>query len=608
MCTCKRCFTKRTGLNVKDIIAKIEARKQQKTMTASGQAPDTDGNTATVAPAATGASATDASTATPTATDATTTDTSTATPTVTETAANEGDGNTDGNAKKDPDLTVVGIIRDVLPWILANDEFDEQQKKAARAMAVCKTEELGGFLQYCPNCDEFVSYQYCSCGNRNCPQCQYPLEKRWIELRKAEVIPGVQYYHNTCTIPHDLNDLYLANYKAFSSLLFRAASESVIQICADPKVLGAKPGIVTVYHSWTGMLLFHPHVHMVISGGGLDKDGNFVNLIDLRKKQKQLRLNAEQNNVSASTSTVETSVDGVDGDDVTTHKDVDAVADDAAQESAPTAETENTYDYFFNGNAQMAIFRGIFMASLRDMYMKKQLVIPKSMERLADPLEWAIFCHQLENKQWVGHINKTFGNGKGAFESIGHYVTRHPMSDKDLESYSGDMIMDEPFEEEFEGDCKAEESNGDAFDYLGRYAFCTAITNHRLQSYEDKTVSFWVRDNEHPGQRTLVSLNVYEFVRRLLMHVLPKGFTRIRFSGFLANCCKTKNLQSIFQQVTEHDFIPSPLKESHGLNLMQAIFPDGHYGECPVCGSALESVPFGLKNPWLARGVPVTDK
>ena len=514
------------------------------------------------------------------------------------TAVDTASGKLPENRETDSEkVTVNDIVRSVISWVNASDDFNEEQKKAANAMALCKTEALGGFIQYCPECRRAVSYQYCSCGNRNCPSCQYPLEKKWVEMRKAEIIPGVTYFHVTLTIPHELNDLFQANFKTLADLLFRSSSESVIRICENPKVLGARPGIISVMHTWNNLLEFHPHVHLIVSGGGLDPEGHFVNLIDLRRAQKQARQNVHsQNNGSSSENGAlpETSP-------------VPEQVSESADEDDSDQGNHGGYDYFFNVNALMSLFRGIFMSGLREIYAKRKLVIPESLDDLNHPYDWAGFCHALETMPWVGHLNKTFGGDHGVFDTIGHYVARTPMEGKAVESDVA-VPTDDSAGTVFEDDSDLETTTGDAFSYLGRFAYRTAITGNRIESCSDKTVCFTIRDNDHPGQKKHVSLNVYEFVRRLLSHVTPKGFTRIRFSGFLACPVKKKNLDLIFRQLSGHGFVPSPLKDVHGPELMKALFPESHLDRCPHCNARVISLPFGANNPWFARGNPSCDK
>ena len=170
------------------------------------------------------------------------------------------------------------IFHDNLPEIRNNPAFTSEQKKAAACIAMCKTPDLGFNASYCPQCDKLFVH-YASCNNRNCPCCQNPSQQAWIAQRDNEVIPEIPYYHIILTVPHLLNDLIISNQKKLLGALFQSASQAVIDLCQDRKFLGAVPGIVAVLHTWSQRLLPHFHIHMIVSGGGLDSLGQFVSML-----------------------------------------------------------------------------------------------------------------------------------------------------------------------------------------------------------------------------------------------------------------------------------------------------------------------------------------
>ena len=151
----------------------------------------------------------------------------------------------------------------------------EHQAKAAVCISSCKTGSLGYSIEECPDCG-FKRIHYSSCNNRNCPSCQAPLEQKWILERNSELIAGAAYYHVVFTLPHELNPLILKNQKLLYRLLFSAASDTLITLCADSKYMGALPAIVSVLHTWGQQLNFHPHLHVMLSGGGLTRDGKLI--------------------------------------------------------------------------------------------------------------------------------------------------------------------------------------------------------------------------------------------------------------------------------------------------------------------------------------------
>lgn len=155
------------------------------------------------------------------------------------------------------------------------------------------------------------------------------------------------------------------------------------------------------------------------------------------------------------------------------------------------------------------------------------------------------FCHDLEQKVWVGDIEKAAAKGENV---IG---------------------------------------------YFARYAYRTAISNSRILSYDGETVRFTSRDKNVPGGKKVISLDVHSFICRFLSHILPKGFTRVRTFGLLSNSRKNKNLKSIHEQLHLNPYAPSPYQDLKGVELMMELFPDKSWSVCPHCQGVLVSIPFG---------------
>ncbi len=148
----------------------------------------------------------------------------------------------------------------------------------------CRTADFGYHVYRCTdsNCGA-MQYVYHSCRNRHCPGCGNSKKEEWIEARMKELLP-VKYYHAVFTIPHQLNSLTMGNRKAMFTLLFDAASYVLMQFAGDEKYLGAQPGIIAVLHTWGQQLSFHPHVHCIVSGGGIDKDKRWKEALKARHK------------------------------------------------------------------------------------------------------------------------------------------------------------------------------------------------------------------------------------------------------------------------------------------------------------------------------------
>ena len=380
------------------------------------------------------------------------------------------------------------IFYDHLDEIRGLPSLSDIQKNAAAMISMCKTAELGFNVSICPNCG--IQLHYASCNNRNCPCCQWPSQQGWIMQRENEVIPGIPYYHIILTVPHDLNPLIQLNEKLLLGKLFSCSSQAVINLCHDRHFLGAVPGIVSVLHTWKQNLLPHYHIHMIVSGGGLNPLGQFISLNDPSRNRKK----------------------------------------------HPKFEG----GFFLPMGALMKLFRGKMMDAIKKLWRKNLLVLPKA-NTFQDPNGWAAFCDNLYETKWVGKIVRTF-NGKS-----------------------------------------------NAIEYLARYTFRTAISNNRIQAYDGKTVTFSVT-NRKTGMKEAVTLPVMEFILRFLSHVLPKGFTRVRYSGFLANARKTKSLQSIHRQ--QHLSVYTPLARASKRDLFLAIWKTD-ISVCKCCGARLIYLPRG---------------
>jgi hypothetical protein len=160
------------------------------------------------------------------------------------------------------------------------DEYDTYCKrfgetplnnKIAEAICTCRTEHLGGHLYQCPHCNDTVPL-YNSCNNRHCPRCQAQARREWVDARKEELLP-VPYFHVVFTIPSELNPFALRNKKVFYSIMFKAVNETMQQLAATSKYLGASIGFIAVLHTWGQNLMDHPHVHCIVPAGGLSRSG-----------------------------------------------------------------------------------------------------------------------------------------------------------------------------------------------------------------------------------------------------------------------------------------------------------------------------------------------
>src|SRR6202047_3090640 len=173
-----------------------------------------------------------------------------------------------------PALEVADIFRDHGPaWRRANaGHISLSQLKAMAAIESCRTAALGGHVERCEDCAR-TRIAYNSCRNRHCPKCQGAAAKEWLAEREAELLP-VPYYHVVFTLPAQVADIAYQNKAVIYDLLFKASSETMLTIAGDPKHLGARIGVLSVLHTWGSALTHHPHVHMIVPGGGISRDGS----------------------------------------------------------------------------------------------------------------------------------------------------------------------------------------------------------------------------------------------------------------------------------------------------------------------------------------------
>ena len=348
--------------------------------------------------------------------------------------------------------------------------LSEEQRKLVRDIQRCRTIGCGFNLEVCDECG-CRRVHYNSCGNRNCPICNGLKKELWVDARSSEVIDA-PYYHIVFTAPHELNPLFLANRPALFALFHKAVGQTVIELAKDPRHLGATPGVIQVLHTWSQKLLFHPHVHAVVSGGGLTGD----------RKLKVLEKGS----------------------------------------------------FFIAESILSAMFRGKFLDALEKLYRSGELRFPAGLASMENPADWDCFRDSLYRLKWVAHVKETF-NG-----------------------------------------------NGNAIEYLGRYANKVAITDSRILSVSEDAVTFTVRGADGKQSET-ETITPVEFVRRFLLHVLPKGFQKIRYYGYLNNSRRKNNLTLIFNLQGYRQF----LQKYKGMDAAAIILEKwGHdIHACPSCNS-----------------------
>jgi hypothetical protein len=171
------------------------------------------------------------------------------------------------------DVELADIVRQFGPQYTARygQRMMPSQQKALSDIAACCTRQLGGRLYHCADCEE-TFWRYHCCRNRACPQCHASQTRQWLEERQAELLPCA-YFHAVVTVPSELRAVFRHHQKLLYGLLMQVSAAAVKDLCAEPRHLGALPGMLSVLHTWNGRLGYHPHVHLLITGGGITADG-----------------------------------------------------------------------------------------------------------------------------------------------------------------------------------------------------------------------------------------------------------------------------------------------------------------------------------------------
>ncbi len=370
-----------------------------------------------------------------------------------------------------PRFDVAEVFRRYQHQYLATYSPSPQQRRVIRDLMACRTAALGGHLRRCQACGH-EQIAYNSCRNRHCGKCQASKQAAWLAAQCAKLLE-VPYYHVVFTLPEAIGPLALQNKRRLYGLLFRAASETLLTIARDEQHLGAQIGFTAVLHTWGQRLLHHPHLHCVVPAGGLSAD-----------RRRWI----------------------------------------AAREQ-----------FFLPVRVLSRLFRGKYLAYLRQAYRDGQLVLAGRLQGLTQPRAWRAFVARLAQTDWVVYAKAPFGSAR---QVLG---------------------------------------------YLARYTHRVAISNRRLVSLEDGQVAFRYKDYRRGHSERVMRLEAVEFMRRFLLHVLPKGFVRIRHYGLLANRAGKDNL-SLCRRLLGSVAPP----ETQPASAPEAASSQDH-ALCPAC----------RKGPWL---------
>jgi hypothetical protein len=343
------------------------------------------------------------------------------------------------------------------------------QLKVMSAIEHCRTAALGGHVEACEDCGHW-RIAYNSCRNRHCPKCQGAAARAWLAEREADLLP-VGYFHVVFTLPDEVADIAFQNKALVYDLLFRAASETMLTIAADPRHLGARIGITAVLHTWGSALTHHPHVHMIVPGGGIALDG-----------QRWIA---------------------------------------------------SRVAFLLPVRVLGKLFRRLFLTNLLALHDAGRLAFFGRLAPLADRRAFLRHLSPVRQKPWVVYAKPPFGGPEAVLA------------------------------------------------YLSRYTHRVAISNRRLLAFDETGVTFRYKDYRRNGadRYRVMTLDADEFIRRFLLHTLPKGFHRIRHYGLFASAARRDNLararellavpQTMTQEAADSDAAPEPWRR------------------CPCCGGAM---------------------
>ncbi|MDQ1335665.1 MAG: hypothetical protein QG552_2615 [Thermodesulfobacteriota bacterium] len=248
--------------------------------------------------------------------------------------------------------------------------------RAMRAIELCRTAELGGHVDRCDHCGK-LKVSYNSCRNRHCPKCQGLDKERWLEARKRDLLPTT-YFHVVFTLPDSLRPLALRNQEVVYNILFKAASETLRTLTQDPKHLGAEVGFIAVLHTWSQTLMDHPHLHCIVTGGGLSPDQ--TQWIPCKK------------------------------------------------------------DFFLAVKALSRLFRGKFLAYLNDARQKGKLKFPGKIDHMQQDGSFNELLSDLYQQDWVVYCKRPFSNAETVMDYLGRYTHRVAISNDRVVHMEGDQV------------------------------------------------------------------------------------------------------------------------------------------------------------------------
>ena len=378
------------------------------------------------------------------------------------------------------DVTIQDVFERFLPEYAETKNFSDRQYLAVKCIQACRTSEMGAHVSECESCNSrYIHYN--SCKNRHCPMCQGMNVNEWIDLQQENVL-DTTYFHTVFTLPEQLYPLIYSNQKVLYDAIYHAANKTLTELSEDNKYLGAQIGYICVLHTWGSRMNYHPHLHTIVLGGGLDEKNQW--------KDKNGEL-------------------------------------------------------FFPVKVMSAVFKKYYLTELKELWQEGKLEYHGTAKYLKNHYEFKELLDMLYTIPWVVYTKEAFGGAQSVI------------------------------------------------DYLGRYTHRIAISNRRIVRIEGDKVVYKVKDYKNGGKMTEMSVEGTEFIRMFLMHVLPKGFVKIRHYGMLSCRNKSKKI-TICRNILGGKQYISKLR---GMNTAEKIKHLFHCDitKCKNCGAKLITYRVGAR-------------
>ena len=274
-------------------------------------------------------------------------------------------------------ITLGSFFEKYAPEYIHSHKLTGQEKGILNLLSMCRSSGLGAHKELCPNCG-YDQINYNSCRNRHCPTCQQADKQKWLEKRMEELLP-TGYFHVVFTIPHQLNWICLQNRKAMYDILFKSASQTILELAADPKHLGAETGLLAMLHTWGQSMIEHVHLHCIVPAGGFT--GDKAHWVHCRE------------------------------------------------------------DFFVSVQVVSALFKGKFLDMMKQAYSQGQLQFKGSIAGMAFKKNFQALLDQMYNKKWVVNIQPPFGRAEKVLEYLSRYVHRIAITDRRILSVKDDKVL-----------------------------------------------------------------------------------------------------------------------------------------------------------------------